>query len=77
MRSAVSDFSSSASLPTVHCLSHADTVHTAEDGERLAAFFGADAKVVYHDAGHTMPPGSAFKPVISYVDEAAPDTYRK
>ena len=66
---------SKQSIPTAHCMSKADAKHGAEQGERLARYFGEEAMVAYHDGGHAMPSAKECKPVVSYVDEAAPNAY--
>ena len=42
-------------LPTLHCLSEADTVSPPERGRELAECFGPSAEVLWHDRGHAMP----------------------
>ena len=44
------------SLPTLHCLSAMDPMNPPELGEELAGCFGDSAQVLWHDAGHDMPP---------------------
>ena len=71
------DDPSAAMLPTVHCLSQLDTVRGPEQGERLAAFFGPEALIAWHEAGHAMPSAAECKPIITFLDEAAPTPYTR
>ena len=59
------------SLPTLHCLSEADAVMPADQGALLAACFGGD--VLWHDAGHALPPKDDCKDVIAWCDEVCPE----
>ena len=62
----------SAPIPTLHCLSHADNVNPVEQGVALAEFFGPTAEILWHDAGHSMPPGDTNKEVTAWLDRIGP-----
>lgn len=58
-------------LPTLHCLSEADTVMPPDQGALLAACFGGD--VLWHEAGHDLPPKDDCKDLIAWCDEVCPE----
>ena len=58
-------------LPTLHCLSTSDTVNPPALGEELAECFGsASAQVLWHDAGHELPPKPRLGEVAEWMDLA-------
>lgn len=58
-----------AAVPTLHCLSRADTVNPPGLGEELARSFGATAQVLWHDAGHALPPKDKLTEVAAWLDQ--------
>lgn len=57
------------SLPTLHCLSSVDTINPPSSGEVVASCFNhPKAEILWHDAGHTMPPRESLPVVVSFMD---------
>ena len=59
----------SSTLPTLHCLSQSDQMNPPELGEELAGCFGASAQLLWHDAGHKLPPRERLKEVAAWLDQ--------
>ena len=59
-----------ASLPTLHCLSKADTISPPELGQELAACFGPSAELLWHDLGNAMPSRSWWKDSDAFLERA-------
>ena len=55
-------------VPTLHCLSKVDRINPPEQGEALAACFGATAEVLWHDGGHVMPPRPQLLEAAEFLD---------
>ena len=60
-----------AALPTMHLISEADAVMPADQGARLASLFPG-AEVLWHEAGHAMPPKLECKQIITFCDRVVP-----
>ena len=62
--------SSARSLPTLHCLSAVDEMNPRELGESLAACFRHPrAELLWHGAGHTLPPeGEPTSQVLAFMN---------
>jgi len=59
-------------LPTLHCLSAEDAINPPALGEELANCF-PNAEVLWHGAGHQMPPKPRLKEVAAFMDKLGPD----
>lgn len=63
----------SSSIPTLHCLSAVDNMNPPALGEALATCFGpTTTEMLWHDAGHVVPPPDKVVPVVSFLDRVAP-----
>ena len=60
----------SAMLPTLHCVSEADTVSPSELGVALAACFGESAEMLWHDKGNAMPSREWWKDSDAFLERA-------
>lgn len=59
----------SASMPTLHCLSGADSINPPALGEAVAGCFRHPAaELLWHDAGHQMPPTERLAEVVAFMD---------
>ena len=58
-----------ASIPTLHCLSTADTINPPAKGEALAACFAA-AELLWHDGGNSMPGREWWRQSDAFMDRA-------
>lgn len=62
-------------IPTLHCLSKSDTMNPPELGEELASCFGvASSQVLWHGAGHKVPPRDSLGEVVAWLDANVPAT---
>lgn len=64
--------SSSSILPTLHTLSKVDKMNPPDLGKELAECFGTGdggtASVLWHSAGHEMPPQDMLNEVAAWLD---------
>ena len=59
------------SVSTLHCLSKADRTNPPELGEQVASYFLPASKVLWHDAGHQVPPAASMSEVSAFLDDCA------
>ena len=60
---------SSAVMPTLHCLSACDKINPSELGESVAGSFRhPTAEVLWHEDGHRVPPNECLADVVSFMD---------
>lgn len=57
-------------VPTLHCLSEADTVSPSERGEELAACFGPSAELLWHDLGNALPSRQWWRDSDAFLERA-------
>ena len=57
-------------VPTLHCLSKADSVSPWESGQELAGCFGPAAEVMWHDLGHAVPSRMWWRDSDAFLERA-------
>ena len=55
-------------IPTLHCISSANTAVPTEDAKMLAARFGESAEILWHDNGAAMPSRTWWEETQGYPD---------
>ena len=68
LRDGESNGASPSAVPTLHCLSEADSVHP--QGEELAACFGTSAEILWHDLGNALPSRQWWKDSDAFLERA-------
>ena len=69
------DDTSGAALPTLHCLSKADTISPPASGKALAACFGPSAELLWHDRGNAMPSRMWWRDSDAFLERAWQDVW--
>ena len=66
------DATEAVALPTLHCLSKADTMNPPELGEALAGCFRhPPAQLLWHSIGHQLPPNEELPKVVAFMEQNA------